>query len=108
MAVQEDEGVRYVMAATHPLPEGRKGTYRNLYRTVHSIMFSGVGVSQENGPTHQRSQYGYGVTKSDLVDMILSSCPSSKSVSRGNLIRRFVDQSIQLGIPSKQRVLIPI
>jgi hypothetical protein len=34
----------------YPLPEGRKGTYRNLYRTVHSIMFSGVGVSQENGP----------------------------------------------------------
>jgi hypothetical protein len=68
MAVQEDEGVRYVSA--YPLPEGRKGTYRNLYRTVHSIMFSGLVCLKKIPPTC--SQYGYGVTKSDLVDMILS------------------------------------
>jgi hypothetical protein len=102
MAVQEDEGVRYVMASNaYPLPEGRKGY---LPESVSDGPFDNVfrvGVSQENGPLTNAVSMAMGVTKSDLVDMILSKLSILKicQISRGNLIRRFVDQSIQLEDP---------
>lgn len=102
VATAPTEGQRYVMSGTtHPLPPTRLGHLpTGMEHEIFADIFR-VGVDQDHSPFVAAVAAATGLSVEDVVGMASAKLTLGAvcRLGKGYLIRRFVDQSVQIGDP---------